>query len=554
MTIFQKHSQNPNRVKRMVFTGLAVLFPFLILILIEYTLRWVHCGGDLSLFVDAEAPYEAYLKINPDIGKRYFGRQSTLPKPANDVFLKQKPEHGYRIFVMGGSTALGFPYGNLLMFSRILHHRLQDTFPGKRIEVINTALTAANSWTLLDMLDEILDTEPDLILIYAGHNEYYGAMGVASLESPGDKRWLIKSRLFLNRFRFFQLLRNTIRKISAKGPRSGPNEGTLMERIAGKKSIPLDTPLYRAGLLQFEKNMRKVLSKTTQRKIPVLVGDLVCNLRDLTPFESLTLSESSRALSMYQSARDSENLDRYDQARIDYTRAKDMDCIRFRAPSELNDLIHNLAAAQNVWVVPVQNRFEKESPNGLTGNTLMTDHLHPNMEGCFLLADVYFETMKKAGLISSYWDETGLTSLHYRSTWPVTELDTTIVSLILKNLKSGWPFRSEKGEEPFLRRYRPVSLVEDLAIRVIRDEMTVGDAHLLLAKRYETTGDRSAANREYNVLTHLVFIEAYFYLWRAESYLRQGQESEAIKMLQKCLASEKIPAALNLLEKLSISE
>ena len=58
-----------------------------------------------------------------------------------------------------------------------LEERLQATFPGREIEVINTALTAVNSYTLLDQADEIAGQRPDAVLIYTGHNEYYGALG-----------------------------------------------------------------------------------------------------------------------------------------------------------------------------------------------------------------------------------------------------------------------------------------------------------------------------------------------------------------------------------------
>jgi len=78
------------------------------------------------------------------------------------------------------------------MFSRILNQRLSDAFPEKQIEIVNTATAAINSYALLDFMDEILEKQPDAILIYAGHNEFYGALGVASTETLGKFRPLIK--------------------------------------------------------------------------------------------------------------------------------------------------------------------------------------------------------------------------------------------------------------------------------------------------------------------------------------------------------------------------
>jgi len=63
----------------------------------------------------------------------------------------------------------------------LLKHRLSHTFPNKNIEVINTGITAVNSYTLWDLTDDIIEQKPDLVIIYAGHNEYYGALGVGSI-------------------------------------------------------------------------------------------------------------------------------------------------------------------------------------------------------------------------------------------------------------------------------------------------------------------------------------------------------------------------------------
>ncbi|MDC2888862.1 SGNH/GDSL hydrolase family protein [Psychrosphaera algicola] len=82
--------------------------------------------------------------------------------------------------MQGGSTAAGFPYGRFGSLQGMLEQRFKRTYPHKNIEVINTAMAAVNSYTLMDFVDEIIEIEPDLILIYAGHNEYLGVMGVGS--------------------------------------------------------------------------------------------------------------------------------------------------------------------------------------------------------------------------------------------------------------------------------------------------------------------------------------------------------------------------------------
>jgi hypothetical protein len=140
----------------------TVLLSFLSCI-IRITLRIFSYGDDLSLFVPSSD--EKYLRCNQVVAKRFFSKfEHTLP--LNDVFLKEKPGNGYRIFILGESTVQGFPYDVNLAFSRILQRRLQDIFPYRTIEVINLGLTAISSYTLLDFVDEVLQQKPDVILIY----------------------------------------------------------------------------------------------------------------------------------------------------------------------------------------------------------------------------------------------------------------------------------------------------------------------------------------------------------------------------------------------------
>jgi len=202
-----------DKTRKRIFTFIIILLPVLFIVFLELGLRVFKFGGDLSLFILAPEDVSDYMMCNPNVGRRYFFIQKTTPKPTKDLFLKKKPSNSYRIFVVGESTAAGFPYGNNVTFSRILNYRLSDTFPDKRIEIVNVAMSAICSYTLLDFVDEILENEPDAILIYAGHNEFYGALGVASVESLGKMRGFVKTYLKLKRFKTFLLVRNLIGQI-----------------------------------------------------------------------------------------------------------------------------------------------------------------------------------------------------------------------------------------------------------------------------------------------------------------------------------------------------
>jgi lysophospholipase L1-like esterase len=64
------------------------------------------------------------------------------------------------------------------MFSREVADALRDVLPSDTVEVVNLGIAATNSYAILDFSREIIDQHPDAVMIYAGHNEYYGALGV----------------------------------------------------------------------------------------------------------------------------------------------------------------------------------------------------------------------------------------------------------------------------------------------------------------------------------------------------------------------------------------
>ena len=545
LSVVNKSDRLPlSKTKKVVFSflmgGLIVLF----FVLLEITLRITGYSGNLNLFVTESAQGSLYKKCNPQVGRRYFFRQNTLPGPSNDVFLAQKPENGYRIFVLGGSTALGFPYGNHIMFSRILQRRLQDTFPGRRIEVVNIALTAVNSYTLLDFMDEVIHEHPDAILIYGGHNEYYGALGVASLESIGKQRRAVLAYMKLCRFRSFILLRNILKNAAFLLRKGEYNPyGTLMERLVTDSRIPRGSPLFDLGKRQFEQNLRSIFKKSQRAKVPVLISELVSNVSDQEPFVSSSSDEPSAA-GLFAEAGELEKQKKFSESRKAYIEAKDLDALRFRAPEDFNRVIHQIAEEFNSPVVPMKSVFETASAKGLVGDDLMADHLHPNIDGYFLMADAFYQSLRSNQFIEPSWDSPcELPAETYRNTWPVTALDSTIAALTIRNLKGGWPFVPKFTENRTLLDFQPESRIESLALDVIFEKLNLGEAHFILAQDYEGQNAFKKAKREYDVLSALIFIEAYSCLNRAQAFLRAGREDEALPLLIKSLENEDIPLA-----------
>ncbi len=541
-----------NLARARVFYLIALSLPVLFFLFLEIGLRLFDYGGNLDLFMDASGDYAQYRVCNPNMGARYFFMQSTIPDPPNDAFLKIKPANGYRIFVMGESTTAGYPYGNNVMFSRFLHKRLADTFPDKHIEVVNVATSAVNSYTVLDRLDEVLAEKPDAILIYLGHNEFYGALGVASNESLGKIRGVVKLYLKLEHLKIFLLLRdgigklrNWISRVFYGGSVSEPS-GTLMERMVAEQTVPYGSDLYQLGKRQFDGNLRDILQKAQQAHVPVMLSEVVSNLRDQKPFIGVQTDSLPSAELVYQQAQKLEARAQLDSARALYYHAKDLDALRFRASEEFNQIIHRVAAEFNAPVVPMKKYFEAASPNGLIGNNLMLEHLHPNLEGYFLMSDAYFDVMRQHGFVAAKWDSARIKPpSYYRATWGFTALDKAYADLRIRILKGNWPFQPKNVPNRALLNYQPATKAESLAVEVWtkQDQMDLERAHVALANAYEKQGRYDLAYEEFNALICTTPLNASPYLRAANALIQLQQYDRALPVLLDALKLEDAPFA-----------
>ena len=562
----KKHTSSVNlnissKRKRVFFT-ITLLIPVFFFIILELVLQLFNYGGNLDLFISAPEGYEKYYMLNPDVGKRYFFVQTSVPDPPNDLFLREKPENGYRIFVMGGSSAAGYPYGNNIMFSRILQKRLSDVFPKKNIEVINTAITAVNSFTILDFIDEVIEAEADAVLIYAGHNEFYGALGAASNESLGKIRPLVRLYLKLQKFKTFILLRNLLGSVKRWKDKkyhgrnlNNPN-ATLMERIVGEQIIPINSSTYNLGKNQFEQNLRSILEKVKKAKVDIIFSELVSNVKDLKPFVSVKSDSFLPADQVYLLAQNFEQAEKFNQAKEKYYLAKDLDGLRFRATEEFNQIIHQVAAEFETPIVPMKEYFEKASPASLIGDNLMLEHLHPNVDGYFLMAHAFFETIRQNNLIASDWKKNSIRPANdYRFNWGFTQLDSVYANLRISYLKNGWPFKSKSLPNRAISKFKPVSIVDSIALKImINKNVTLERGHFELSQFYEKRKQFQLAYLEYRALMYETPFNSSPYLGAADMLIKQKKFKEAFPILEKSLLFEETPYALKWIGQLYLNE
>jgi tetratricopeptide (TPR) repeat protein len=555
-----------------IFTVGVLLIPVVVFVLAEVGLRIGGYGDDLALF-EVIPGYPDYLRPNPDVGRRYFMQTRTVPSPSGGAFRAKKSETSFRIFVQGGSTAAGFPYGHGASFPRILGGRLARALPEQEVEVVNTAMDAVSTHTLRDFVDEIVEQKPDAVLVYAGHNEFYGALGVGSTESLGDARWLIHAYLSLDHFRVVQLLRSFWASILTDDP-SGDTVSpgaTLMQEMARDREIPLGSPRYHRGVEQFRDNMTAALCRYRDEGIPVFVGTLASNERDQPPFVSVldattdreaweqTLAEVQHNIDRNDLAAARTSLDRlleidpgsadvhyllgrllreagrYQQAREAFRRARDLDVLRFRAPEELNTVLRQVAEMCGATVVDTQSRLAAAAQDGIIGSEVMLEHLHPNVDGYFLMADEFFVSLASA--FPNPQQSADLSLESERREVYVTSLDSALASLHVRRLKNNWPFQPLGVTKP--DTFRVSSFVDELALSVVRRERSWLDATAQLGADYESRGQLQEALRIALTLASEEPYRSVPVVLGARILMKMGRTEDALRMFS--LADEREP-------------
>lgn len=523
------------------FTLLALSIPVLFFVILEAGLRFGNYRGNTDLFVHP-VEFPDYVVANRNFASRYFFNTKVIPTPITDFFLKEKPANGFRVFVLGESSAAGYPYPNNGAFSRVTRDMLADAMPDRHVEVVNLATSAINTYTLYDQADELLVHRPDAILIYTGHNEYYGALGIGSSESLGGFPGFVRFYLDIQRLKTFMLLRDGMtrlnRMIGGLFGDSTEKSETLMQQVVREQTIPFGSPVYEMGLRQFEGNMAAILRIFADAGVPVFVGSVASNVRDFEPFESVPAESHPPAADAYASARALYEAGDIAAAAPAFEYAKDLDALRFRAPTAINDILKSFGERGLAIYVPVEESLRSIAKDGIIGYDLMLEHLHPNATGYHRIGITYFQAMAKSGVLGDGADLGRVRpDAHYVRAMEQTELDERIVAHRLMILTRNWPF--VKQGPPFRYvNYRYVSIPDSFAFRVVNNLMRWDEAKVELGELYRRQGQTDLSIAEFRGLMRDQFFSDSPFVFGARALLDAGRLAEAEPYLRTAHAME----------------
>src|SRR5208282_5754186 len=234
----------------------------------------------------------------------------------------------------------------------------------------------------------------------------------------------IRTRIVLNSTRIGQL----VAKFTHGNQRSA-SEWRGMEMFLDRQ-VRADSPQMKPVYENFAANLRDIVAVARRSGAQVLISTVATNLKDCAPFASLhregiredelhswdglvqrgadleNAGSYAEALKLYLSAADIDPqyaelqfriarclwaLGDFAGAKKRFVRAQDLDTLRFRADSRLNEIIRALAGTgPGVGVVDAAAVLAGESAHEVSGRELFYDHVHMNPRGSYLVARALF--------------------------------------------------------------------------------------------------------------------------------------------------------------------
>lgn len=283
------------------------------------------------------------------------------------------------------------------------------------------------------------------------------------------------------------------------------------------QQVRQDDPRMAKVYAHFERNLRDIVKAAGTR---VILSTVASNVKGFPPFASKDAEEQFRL--------------------GNYEKARDLDTLRFRADSRINEIIRNTAKALGIGLIDPAVRTKPEH---------FYEHVHFTFEGNYLVARMLAEEALRAlpnfPSVTKDWltRQDGAKALAY------TEWDQyQIVDEMIKRLELP-PFTNQLGHAERMQRLR--QLRDELAsklnpenyerwVQTYRDAITKAPKDWVLhenfAKLLQHIGDASGAEREWRAVTELLPHSAAAWYGLGNVLDGLGKSGEALACFQKALA------------------
>jgi tetratricopeptide (TPR) repeat protein len=422
-------------VKLWAFRAVLAGTPFLLLLVVEGVLRLFPGMGHPPLLLTlARSGTDVLRGTNAIYPERFFQEQYEGALVASgrmkaEPYLDVGHEATFRVVVAGASTVQGYPHPHRLSAPAFLQAMLADVLPGQRVEVFNLGITSIASFAVARTVEAAMALDPDVVIIYSGHNEFYGIYGAGS----GTSGWATRSHYALMSWRLPRLLKSMMGWFG--GTRVSSEQ--LLETMARRGEIGLADGRRDSAAEQLAKNLTEAVTACRMNGVKPVLCTLASNEEEFAPAGSAmpdrsttdgntwwehieaarlalrqegeasadtALSRIVAAESLFSDAawlsflkgRALRRLGRDSEANDAFTKARNLDTMPWRAPAGHNQSIRGVARGLAVDLADIEEAFAIAAGPRRPGFDLMVDHVHPTVRGQVLLARTLTRTLTRA--------------------------------------------------------------------------------------------------------------------------------------------------------------
>jgi tetratricopeptide (TPR) repeat protein len=509
-----------------------------------------------------------WYQVNRGYLKKFFPANSQLiPEFKPSLFRKEKLPNTYRVICLGGSSMFGTPYQMTATISGILRRQLRQLYPQLDIEVINFGASAINSQVIKQFVPELIQFKPDLVLIYMGHNEFYGPDGAGATWLEKRVSLVLNLKYGLRELRMYQLLRDWLVSIGT-GKNKTPDKNLMLEVSQGNL-IELDSYDSRRIFRIFRKNLTEIISCFQDKGVPVIVSDVTSNLL-FSPFaypeniqaqevktvvaqveklfqqdqyaaalerlQPLLRLDSTNAVLQFWTGRCWLGLGNFIQARHHLVLARDYDLLKFRAPAEINTIIREVCSGLNVPYISSEKYIYQLSPSGITSYELFWEHLHLRDRGYYAIAELFLEKLINLDLIP------GGDANAYDRRLPfdhdllaICWLDLAYADRSMITLTSKWPFNNFHIDPHFLDSADEA--LQKVVEEVYQKQIVWDEACYRTAALFEKAGNFQSARTTYEAVIEEYPFNFYAHYQLARLFKDNNRFEEAIVHYQIAIQS-----------------
>ncbi len=443
MTATRQDDQSTAR-RRVGFRVASICIGLTPFLLFEILLRAVGYGH----VSDAVDPFVGFDSAHPLFTLHASGDRYEIPESRQrffcpESFAANKPEGGFRIFCLGGSTVQGRPYATETAFPKWLELNLECADPDRVWEVVNCGGVSYASYRLAPILREVLDHEPDLLVLYTGHNEFLEDRTYREIKQITP--WIAETHRAMTNLRTYNLLRSAWVRANGHHENTPPPDRPILpidvvaklDHRDGLDDYHRDAAWRVEIVRHYEFNLRRMVHMADAAGVPVILVNPGSNLRDSPPFKSvhrddITSAERTRFEELWNQVESPDlpaeervailrrclaiddrharthfelgvslaGTGQHDLARAAYQRALVEDVCPLRMLPTMHEVIRRVAADTSATLFDARRIFRRLSEHSIPGADWFVDHVHPTIAGHQEIAECLFADLENRGIIS----------------------------------------------------------------------------------------------------------------------------------------------------------